>query len=175
MTYSRPEEGHAGWGTFYDNQTYQNADGETVLEWLFAQGLTSEDANSDYQPWAAGFPNLAIHDRDADPDRDGLSNGYEYLFGLDSTDAAEAHPIQRIMRSGQTVRFEYTRRDPALSGRQPRIAVSTDLITWTQATSLEETVTETGPLTGIQTVNVNLEQTPPSASPSYLRIEFPTP
>lgn len=173
MHYSRPEEGHAGWGTFYDNQTYQNSDGETVLDWLYAQRLPPGNVDSDYDGWAAGFPDLADQGQEADPDRDGRPNLDEYLFGLDPSDPTDAHPIQWITRSAQTVLLEYTRRDPSLSGRQPRITTSTDLVTWSSAIPSEETASEADLSTGIQTVRATIDLPLGTGTSYYLRIEFP--
>ena len=39
IEYTRPNRGHSGWGTFYDNRTYSNAAGQPVFEWLFSQTL----------------------------------------------------------------------------------------------------------------------------------------
>ena len=39
IEYTRPNTGHSGWGTFYNNRTYRNAAGQPVLEWLFSQTL----------------------------------------------------------------------------------------------------------------------------------------
>ena len=39
IEYTRPNTGHSGWGTFYNNRTYRNGAGQPVLEWLFSQTL----------------------------------------------------------------------------------------------------------------------------------------
>ncbi len=106
----------------------------------FGAGLTAEH---DYAAWqasfeqTAGLPAGSLANRDADFDRDGISNGFEFaLFwqGLDPT-VADAERMPRATRTatgeGGFAFLRDTYKDPLdESGWQLRPAASSDLQTW---------------------------------------------
>jgi hypothetical protein len=106
----------------------------------FGAGLTAEH---DYAAWqssferTAGLPVGSLANRDADFDRDGVSNGFEFAFfwqGMDPTmsDAAKM-PRAYPSATGNGV-FEFLRdtyKDPLDESRwQLRPAFSSDLLSW---------------------------------------------
>jgi alpha-galactosidase len=155
----RSMEGRGYWRTsgpntaqnyhYYHNaETYMlvgDAMGRGMLELLYAGG--------DYATWAAQWPTLNLGTPDGDLDGDGRSNDYERLWGLNPTAGASYSPLvsTAALRSGL---FSYTRRNPALTGRNHTVWTSTNLSSWTQdigaIQSLGGTVGDT------QTINVNL-------------------
>jgi hypothetical protein len=108
----------------YSGEAY---DGE-VEDFLFMKPAGS--SISDYDTWASVFTESGFSDRatDSDPDHDSMSNQAEYAFGLDPTLAVSGNPIVRGLGSDGT--FNYTRRDPSLTGLTYTVWTSTDLRKW---------------------------------------------
>ena len=86
---------------------------------------------SDYETWAALYPEADLTDPEADLDGDSLSNDTERLFGLDPTSPASVNPIT-VPLDAAAGTLSFTRRDDALTGLFSGIETSTDLVTWTR-------------------------------------------
>lgn len=65
--------------------------------------------DDDYAAWAAGFG--LVGGMEDDDDGDGVSNGDEYVFGLDPTSSASLNPMA-LPLDATTGTFSYTRRNP---------------------------------------------------------------
>lgn len=89
----------------------------------------------DYNDWASNYPGFELGDPGADFDGDGLTNNVERIWGLDPTSNTSLNPVK--LNPGLTS-FEYTRRDPALTGIQYTVWTSTDLQTWVQDTGASQ-------------------------------------
>lgn len=92
-----------------------------------------------------------------DADRDGLTNFFEYAFGLDPADGSSINPYASGLEADGTL--SYTRRDPALTGLTYKVFTSTDLSDWAEDTAA---VQIPGPVStgGVQTVAVTLSAAP---------------
>ncbi len=113
-------------------QNHIRVDGANI--WTFSEAtgmltLAISSSGSDYDAWAALFPDADLSDPDADFDGDGLTNDQERLFGLDPTDPASINPIV-VPLDAATGTLSFTRRDPTLTGAIYRVWVSTDLMDW---------------------------------------------
>lgn len=71
----------------------------------------------DFENWIEGFNSPPGFDLSlgGDPDQDGLSTEYEYLFGLNPFDAGSVNPFASFP-DPDTGMFRYTRRNPNLTG-----------------------------------------------------------
>lgn len=108
----------------------------------------------DYGSWQNSFPNFTPNLPEQDADKDGLSNQFEYAFGLDPTSANVSSPI--VTSLDHTNTFTYQRRDPALTGLTYIVWLSSDLTTWTAAPQEAQSSTPTDS-SQIQQVTVTLE------------------
>ena len=86
----------------------------------------------DHIRWAARWPDADLSDPDGDYDGNGVSNNEKRIWGLDPTDPAAKRTIVTPLTADAA--FQYTRRDPALTGKHFTIWTSTDLIDWTEDT-----------------------------------------
>jgi len=122
----------------------------------------------DFDTWLDGFnfaPGADLNPN-GDPDGDGLSTWFEYLFALDPTDGISPAPITLAL-SASTGMFSYTRRNPSLTGvTDYRIWISEDLVTWTIDPSAQQS---TDGDTEVQEVTVILT-TPFEASRMFARV-----
>jgi hypothetical protein len=149
---------------FFESVGFRGAFGEgnwlNGWSWLSRAGyltpLPVVEDGDDYDAYAASFtPPLGA--RGADDDKDGLTNEFEYRFGLNPTSGASATPIT-VGLSAQDGTFTYTRRNPDLSKVAYIIETSTDLATWSADAGAVQTVVST---TGnIQTVKVQTAAAP---------------
>ncbi len=116
------------------------------------------DATSDYDTWLSGFtfPDGADTSPSGDPDNDGMTNQQEYAFGLDPTDSTSRNPMVALLDPA-TGNFQYTRRNPALTGLTYTVFTSSDLVEWTAGNATETDITTDG---DIQTVTVNVTASP---------------
>ncbi len=146
--------------------------------WTFVETtgvLTLTVAGSDYDTWAAGFPPADVSNPVGDNDGDGLTNQQEYAFGLNPTLGSSVNPIT-VPLNKTTGMFTYTRRaTPAASGLTYAVFISTDLATWMEDFNATETVT--GPVDGVETVEVTLSGSLPLTDPAlFVRVQgAPTP
>jgi hypothetical protein len=115
--------------------------------------LLSAGTTGDYSSWAAQWPGANLSDPNADFDGDGLSNNYEYIWGLNPTNAASRNLFTSTTGLAAGT-FRYTRRAVALSGLSYTVWTSTNLTTWTQDTGAVQTAS--APVNGVETVTVNL-------------------
>lgn len=145
-------------------------------EWVANNGrglgtvLTGPDVavGGDYETWAAIYDPADLTDPDADFDGDNLSNNYERLFGLDPTDPASTNPIS-VPLDTMAGTFNFTRRDPALTGLFTDVETSTDLEMWT-VDGGAVLVPGAADSNGIQTVAVTLSAGLLSAQDLFVRI-----
>jgi hypothetical protein len=130
-----------------------------VLSYSLDNVLITQAPASDYDDWAASFGLVgAIGD---DDDKDGLTNGMEYAFGLKPNDGSSVNPITvQLNKSAAT--FTYQRRDPALNtGLTYTVWTSTDLVGWTQSTyATANQAAGVGDINGVQSVVVTVSPTP---------------
>ena len=84
----------------------------------------------DYEIWAGSQPTFDIGAPSDDFDSDGFSNDEERIWGLDPASNISNNPYVELLDPDGT--FQYTRRNPALSGLTYSIWTSTDLQTWTE-------------------------------------------
>ena len=87
--------------------------------------------DADYAVWTATFPGIDLSNPNDDFDRDGLTNNYERLFGLNPTSGASASPFS-VPFNPAAGTFSFTRRDPALARFLHSVWTSTNLMTWTE-------------------------------------------
>lgn len=96
-----------------------------------AQIITQLSAPSDYDNWASSNQSvLSLGLGSDDYDSDGLSNDEERIWGLDPASRKSNSPYVKLFEQPET--FQYTRRNPSLSGLVYSIWVSTDLQNWTE-------------------------------------------
>ena len=109
----------------------------------------------DYSDWATNYPGAEVSDPSADLDGDGLTNDEERIWGLNPTSSLSLKPITY---NPALETYNYTRRDPSLTGITYSVWTSTDLVTWiedTGATQTPGTVVDE-----IQSVMITLTATP---------------
>lgn len=92
--------------------------------------LAIPNSSTDYEIWAGSQPTFDIGALSDDFDSDGLSNDEERIWGLDPASNTSNNPYVELLSPEGT--FQYTRRNPALSGLTYSISTSTDLQTWTE-------------------------------------------
>jgi hypothetical protein len=87
---------------------------------------------SDYDTWNATDFGAPFTDTlpASDPDNDGMTNQEEYAFGLNPTSGSSLNPI--IMPLASNGIFQYTRRNPSLTGLAYTVWTSTDLLHWAE-------------------------------------------
>jgi hypothetical protein len=125
-------------------------------------------AGTPYDTWKAGPFANAFNDTDpaSDPDGDNQTNQQEFAFGLDPTSGASVNPITQQLDSA-TGTFKYTRW--AASGLDYKVELSTDLLGWDPATTLESIGDPD--TNGVQTVTVTLDPyTPPPGGKLFVRV-----
>jgi autotransporter-associated beta strand protein len=125
-------------------------------------------SSTPYDTWKAGPFANAFNDTDpaSDPDGDNQTNQQEFAFGLDPTSGASVNPITQQLDSA-TGTFKYTRW--AASGLDYKVELSTDLLGWDPATTLESIGDPD--TNGVQTVTVTLDPyTPPPGGKLFVRV-----
>jgi alpha-galactosidase len=98
---------------------------------LYVNGLQIRPASGmsvDYTAWRnTSYPGLGLPD--ADDDGDGLSNGYEHIFGLNPTKSASSSPYPTPFNPG-TGYFTYSRRTQSMINMNYKVWYSTNLVQW---------------------------------------------
>ncbi|QTN32924.1 DUF5060 domain-containing protein [Akkermansiaceae bacterium] len=120
----------------------------------------------DFDSWLGSFPFAPGADLTSggDPDHDGLSTWFEYLFGLDPSDCSSVNPVT-IGLSQSDGTFTYTRRNPALTGiTDYQVWVSENLSGWEHDSAALQA---TGDIGEIQVVAVTLSGSKPLTAPSF--------
>ena len=117
--------------------------------------LAIPNSSTDYEIWAGGLPTFDIGDPSDDFDRDGFSNEEERIWGLDPANDASNNPYVELSLLEGT--FQYTRRNPALSGLTYSVWISTDLETWTEdLTATQQPLSAEG--AEVETIQVTLSE-----------------
>jgi alpha-galactosidase len=117
-----------GYGNLHATPTANNSD-------HFSNGWQIRDLGpsvSDYDQWgiAQGWtPGAPKTGENEDFDGDGLSNGKERIFGLNSADPSSLSPYA-IPFNPATGTFRYSRRERGLTGLDYKVWYSTDLEEW---------------------------------------------
>ena len=126
---------------------------------------------ADFDTWLAGFSVAPGADLTptGDPDGDGLSTWFEYVFGLDPVDGGSMNPVTvDLSKSAGT--FSYTRRNPALTGvTHYQVWVSGDLDNWSLDTGAVQTPDDPG--AEVQEVEVTLTPQSPVPARLFARID----
>ena len=111
---------------------------------------------TDYDNWAAAQSVSNLGSADDDYDNDGLSNNEERVWGLDPASASSNNPYARQL--DETGTFQYTRRNPDLTGLTFSIWSSTDLVDWSEDLGATQTSTQSAADAEVQTVDVTLDR-----------------
>lgn len=121
---------------------------------------------SDYDDWAASY-NL-IGGLNDDDDKDGLTNGEEYAFGLQPNNGASVNPITAPLDKTAGT-FTFQTRDQSLTDLGYSVWTSTDLVEWTED---ETAVLTPGTPDGnsVQQVSVLLTGTPLTAPKLFVQV-----
>ena len=113
------------------------------------------------------YPGLSDKSPGGTPDGDGINNLTKFAFGLIPGSSASVNPITSKVNK-TTGMFQYTRRDPAVSGLTYTVWTSTNLQTWvTDASAGQAVVSTTG---DVQTVSVTLSGAPLSAPKLFVQV-----
>jgi hypothetical protein len=98
--------------------------------------LTWTVSGASYATWADAFTSPPLSDKaaDADPDKDGLSNAYEYIHGSDPRYPNQGGPTGSVVSTN--LQLTFTRTDSAETADVSLLVqVSTDLSDWTSIAS----------------------------------------
>ena len=90
-------------------------------------------------------------DPNGDPDGDGLTNHYEYLFGLDPHDPNSNQPVVKP-QDPVTREFQYSRAVNKLDGVTYKVETSSDLATWTELVGATQALNNVNPNSEVVTV-----------------------
>ena len=153
------------WGAHYQNYISfaSNLTGSSQFDNVEVEVATSPgfvplaipNSSTDYEIWAGGLPTFDIGDPSDDFDRDGFSNEGERIWGLDPANNASNNPYVELSLLEGT--FQYTRRNPALSGLTYSVWISTDLETWTEdLTATQQPLSAEG--AEVETIQVTLSE-----------------
>ena len=96
---------------------------------------TASAVTASYATWADAFTSPTLSDKaaDADPDKDGLTNAYEYIHGSDPRFPNQGGPTGSVV--GTDLQLTFTRTDSAETADVSLLVqVSTDLSDWTSLT-----------------------------------------
>ena len=119
-----------------------------------------------YAAWAATkYPGFDLTDPAADLDGDNVKNFGEYAFGLDPTTGSSCNPISAQFDKA-TRKFTYTR--TANTGVTYTVWTSTDLQTWTEDTTADQTPGTAAD--GVEPVEVTLT-TDPLPDKLFVRVQ----
>lgn len=101
------------------------------------------NSSSDYEIWVGEQPIFDIGDPDDDFDNDGLTNNEERIWGLDPASNRSINPYVELLNPQGA--FQYTRRNPSLSGLTYSIWTSNDLPNWTEdLTAIQQSLSAEG-------------------------------
>ena len=113
------------------------------------------NSSSDYEIWVSEQPVFDIGDPGDDFDNDGMSNNEERIWGLDPTSNRSINPYVELLNPQGT--FQYTRRNPDLSGLTYSIWISSDLQNWTEdLTAIQQSLSAEG--AAIEIIQVTLSE-----------------
>jgi hypothetical protein len=114
--------------------------------------LTGGGTVSDFDAWATAN-GVDPGDMNGDDDGDGVTNEFEYAFGLNPQSGASANALTTPLDKA-TGKFSYTRRTASLTSLDYSILTSTTLAGWTE--DLGATQVVTGTVGEVETVEVTL-------------------
>jgi alpha-galactosidase len=139
----------------YDGLNGISGDGDGDCR-LHINGLQIRPASGmsvDYMNWrSASYPGLGLPDED--DDSDGLSNDFEYIFGLNPTSGASASPYPETLGLGNGF-FRYTRRARSLIHMDYKVWYSTDLENWFEDNAANQMVESAS--NGVEVVGVDID------------------
>jgi hypothetical protein len=127
-------------------------------------------APEDFDSWLGSFsfPPGADLSPGGDPDGDGLTTRFEYLFGLNPSDGSSVSPITSELSSASGA-FSYTRRNPALTGiNNYQIWISENLYLWSHQSAATQTPDD--PLAEVQDVEVSLNLDSPLPPTLFVQV-----
>jgi hypothetical protein len=123
---------------------------------------------TDYEAWAAQWPNSDLANPQADLDKDGLSNHDERIWGLDPTKAASSQPIRLLLDSASHT-FRYSRRSPLLGEHDFSVWTSADMITWSEDRAAVQSPGQAD-ANGVEFVDVTLSIAPPAGGRLFVQV-----
>jgi hypothetical protein len=135
--------------------------------------LGPEIVPTDYETWAAQWPDAELGDPDTDFNGDGMTNNEKRIWGLDPTSGASLQPVTAIPNPA-SLTITYTRRDPALTGMNFSVWTSTDLDSWTHDASAVQTPA-TADAHHVEIVNVTLSIAPPEGGKLFIQVRASPP
>ncbi|MFD0893312.1 hypothetical protein KBB96_17955 [Luteolibacter ambystomatis] len=92
--------------------------------------------SSPYDTWIAGYPGLSDTSPGGDPDRDGLSNLVEFLYGTNPGSSVNSVSPEVVYDSSHNMTFAFPQTLEA-SAMNSRVEYSTNLSSWTTAVNGE--------------------------------------
>jgi alpha-galactosidase len=142
-----------------------DAAGRAMID-LLADGGSA----SDYDTWAAGYPDSDLSNPEGDFDGDGLSNDDERRWGLDPTSGSSVTPIG-VPLDAATGELTYTRRNTSLSGATYSYEYSTGLGAdgWTPFAPAAESSDAGSPVEEV-TITLPASLLPPSETKIFVRV-----
>jgi alpha-galactosidase len=130
-----------------------DGDGDCRLHINGLQIRPASGMSIDYMNWrSASYPGLGLPDED--DDGDGLSNRFEYIFGLNPTSGGSASPYPETPGLGNGF-FRYTRRARSLINMDYKVWYSTDLENWLLDNAANQMVESAG--NGVELVGVDID------------------
>jgi hypothetical protein len=169
--YSGRSETCVRWGL--DGFAFLEASGDVYI-WRWSSAIpASADANADgiSDAWEATYFGALDVDPAGDDDGDGIPNFLEYLF-VTSPIQASANPVQvsaTTVGDQMAIRLVFPRR-VGLSPRPYEYVISSDLMQWTDALNVSETVLSTQNVEGVQVETV--QTLIPTSSPVSGFVQF---
>ncbi|MCW1912199.1 hypothetical protein OJ996_01355 [Luteolibacter sp. GHJ8] len=123
---------------------------------------------SDFDTWGAAN-GVSAGNLTGDVDGDGVTNEFEYAFGLNPQSGASSNAFLAQVNKA-TGKFSYTRRAVSLTGLEYNILTSSTLAGWTEDAGATQVVT--GTVGDIETVEVTLSPALLAEGKLFIRVEF---
>ncbi|MFL6515837.1 MAG: hypothetical protein ACJ8M1_12530 [Chthoniobacterales bacterium] len=161
------------WGL--DGFAIAGGDGNVYIARWSSAIPSDKDSNNDFvsDQWEATYFGTFNVSPGADPDRDGIANAWEYLFGTSPTQS-NGSPVQttRKIDNGQAnIHLVFPRR-AGLAPQTYGYETSTNLQQWNPASGVIETVVATQTLNGIQFDTIDAAIPAPLPNVGFARLKW---